>query len=102
MLRVSYEWDCESVDVHGDIVDHHHADTLQELLAYTHGMDWEIEPRIVLVRSAWEKDRNLADRCWAHIDEDGMPESFSDGYTEAWCVPKRFVDEYNHHFPNTL
>ena len=93
---IVYEWDAETVNVHEDIDDHNHADTLSEVLRYCSN-----EPadgshyRIVLVRDKFDECRGLVDRSWAYLNDDGtLPEYFSDSCGEdTFKVPKRFHRE---------
>jgi hypothetical protein len=86
--RIEYEWDIETYDEHGDIIDHDHSDRCPG------------QPRVgklVLVRNVFEGEReyfedtaDLKDRAWAYVGIDGkLPATFDDGEK----VPKRFHKE---------
>jgi hypothetical protein len=103
MARTIYEWDLETVDGHGDIIDHHHADKLSELEAAA--TNPHIEPgeyvRLVLVRDTWtpynepnifDMDETLADRHWAYVTAEGLPARTNEG--NGYTVPKRYHAEF--------
>ena len=88
--RISYEWDAESVDEHGDIQDHHAVDTFAAAM--------EVVPQggnfreVVLVRQTWNEVDGVRDRAWAYYGRECaglLPEDFDDGHE----VPQRFHDE---------
>ena len=83
---INYEWDIETVDEHGDIIDHHHADKLKEYPKdYTKsGGD------LVLVR-----DDNYG-RSWAYVQRGFLPEYFTNAFGGNTAkVPMRFHKELN-------
>tara|TARA_Y100000593_G_C4224152_1_gene293525 strand:+ start:374 stop:676 length:303 start_codon:yes stop_codon:yes gene_type:complete len=94
---VRYEWDLETVDSkHGDVLDHHHADKLKELLFFKNKKPSDFNPNdkgthydLVLVRDLWV-DSELEQRTWAYEDEGKIPKEFDNGIS----VPKRFLAEY--------
>ena len=99
MDKVAYEWDVETFDVHGDIIDHNHADKLSEP-QLRHWFEFPLadglQNRIVLVRDVWNDHAGVIDRQWAYLentDENGwqMPAEFDDGAS----VPKRFAKEFD-------
>jgi hypothetical protein len=76
-----YEWDIETTDECGDIIDHHFADKLKDLS--------EIGGDLVLV-----KDNYYGSKSWAYFN-DGIPTHFEDAFgRNAGKVPKRFIKEY--------
>ena len=101
MDKVAYEWDVETFDVHGDIIDHNHADKLSEP-QLRHWFEFPLadglENRIVLVRDAHDSNHSglcQFSRTWAYpenTDENGwqMPAEFDDGS----AVPQRFAKEF--------
>ncbi len=95
--KVSYEWDIETVDAHGDIQDHHHADKLIELTRlWNDGPDVETTRRIVLVRDVICEIDGLIDRTWAYVEDGVLPEYFADSLgEEATKVPKRLHREFS-------
>lgn len=92
-MVTTYEWDAEHVDKSGDVLNHNHGDTLQDVRRLADAIDIEDGQRIdiVLVRDVWVED-DLADRTWAYINDDGsLPARFTDSMgTEFANVPKRF------------
>lgn len=73
--RICYEWDLETVDNDGDVVDHNHVDRASELLATM--QRWGKPPegqhyRLALVRDereSWDGEPGaLIDRNWAYIE----------------------------------
>ncbi|MFZ9064186.1 MAG: hypothetical protein ACO22U_11180 [bacterium] len=90
--KISYEWDNEFVDRHGDIEDHHHGDTLEYLeppqtIPDANGYTREL----VLVRDVWNDWDGVVDRQWAYVEDGVLPTEFTYGAK----VPKRFHVEYN-------
>lgn len=88
-MTVTYEWDCETLNADGEIVDHHHGDRLRDV-------SWPAtdRERLVLVRD------DDVERLWAYVDESRMlPSHFSrleaDGkeYPTQFKVPQRFHRE---------
>ena len=93
---VRYEWDIETVSRYslgGDVLDHHHADKLKELLFYKNekpdmdGCHYDL----VLVRDDGNEYDGITNRSWAYETEGKMPTEFDNGIV----VPKRFLAEYN-------
>ena len=90
-MNVVYEWDRETIDEHGDIVDHNHADKLSDII--------NDEGVLVLVRDeCCPESGSVEDRQWAYVSNGKLPEYFAyagiDGpeYTQV-RVPKRFHQE---------
>lgn len=90
MNTVHYEWDVETVDEWGDIVDHWFVEGAQDALEYSRHMantpDTTRQYRIVVVRD----DRQ--GRSWAYVDENNaLPSHFCDAYDLPVArVPNRF------------
>ena len=82
---VTYEWDIETVDEHGDIQDHHHSDVCFDLIKYP----LKESERLVLVRDLGNDEDGLQDRQWAYVDHTGLPEFFDGGAK----VPQRLHKE---------
>lgn len=89
-MRIGYEWDIETTDRDGDIIDHNHADRLRDLP--TPSSKYET---LVLVRTTED-----GARMWAYVDDSRMlPRFFSvpgpDGHYHetAISVPQRFHRE---------
>lgn len=98
-MKTIYEWDIETVDTHGDILDHDHRDALAEYtadelhaaLTQTREPDGSFT-RLVLVRSTFDARGSLDDRTWAYVDV--APFYFRDASdNRAQAVPERFVAE---------
>lgn len=88
-MSVKYEWDVETVDDHGDVLDHDHDASLSALLHRHH--DIGNGEQLALVRDVWRDDGELIDRSWAYAENGKLPDTFSGGETAK--VPKRFHDE---------
>ena len=92
-LRVYYEWDFESVDCDGNIVDHNHFDKLDPgTIDLKDDLPGDIRYRsLVLVRDVWRDDGELVDRTWAYVRNGKLPEFTQCAYqTDQHKVPKRF------------
>ena len=89
-MAISYEWDFEFVDTNGDIQDHHHAASFEEVKRVAERN--KEAGRIVLVR---RDDRPYGEREWAYLRDDGtLPSCFEDaGGCEGAKVPARFHAE---------
>jgi len=94
---IIYEWDIETVDEYGDIIDHYHASDLQELAIFLEREEPQagIEYRLVLVRDQCRADGMDLDRTWAYLtDECNLPSHFSDTIgTNRTQVSLRFAKE---------
>lgn len=84
-----YEWDAETVDpATGDILDHSHAECLKQLLPL------QANQRLVLVRDVGNDDDGITDRCWAYVQNNELPEHFSDENDRpTFKVPRRFIEK---------
>ena len=87
-LTLRYEWDRETVDEHGDILDHDHRDTLSDFID-----PMRPDERLVLVRDMFCEFDGLVDRGWAYVEDGKLPTRFDDGCVETHAVPKRFHKE---------
>ena len=86
VTRIEYEWDYESVDEHGDIIDHNFFDECP-------GIPIEPNVELVLVRNelkGWcddfQQTCDLKHRAWAYVKDGKLPYEFDDGYR----VPRQF------------
>ena len=72
MKKIHYEWDIETIDPEsGDILDHHHADKLEELHHFLIDPGMNIEYHLVLVRDVWDTElEDLVGRSWWYPDHD--------------------------------
>ena len=88
MKNVTYEWDIEELDEHGDIENHIHQDKLSAYRALPIGNPSEC---LVLVRDNWE----TGSRAWAYVGEDGrLPEYLEDAHGHRVAkVPQRYHRE---------
>lgn len=81
-MKTIYEWDYETVNKDGDIIDHNHADKLTEFSEVCK------TDTLVLVRDSDNE------RAWAYVENGKLPEFFSDAYQRPTTkVPKRFHKE---------
>ena len=87
-LRAIYEWDYETIDEFGDVLDHNHADKLS---SYEPS---EITNDLVLVRDTVDELDIIKDREWAYVKDGKLPEFFKDAMGNNGArVPKRFHKE---------
>lgn len=84
-MTVLYEWDVETVDEYGDILDHCHADKVEDLKRLLK----DPNTRLVLVRDVVSADGDLKDRTWAYAGRGALPTKFQNGE----IVPIRFHKE---------
>lgn len=100
-LQVKYEWDVEEHDVHDDIVDHRHEDSLRNVVRQLDASGWVLDEKrgslhVVLVRTEWYDGWDMGDREWAYVTPDGLPEMFEDAYGRPVSrMPKKFRAEWN-------
>ena len=86
--RVVYEWDLETSDEYGDIIDHLHSDKCP-------GLPTDENVQLVLVRdtgTGWSDNPDhfeQDDRSWAYVKDGALPVEFDSGD----IVPKRFHEE---------
>lgn len=86
-----FEWDYETTFVNEDgeteILDHNHADKLQDLKHFLSGS----EPgRFVLIRETGNDDDGVNSRQWAYPVNNVLPDEFDEGAR----VPVRFKKEW--------
>lgn len=100
MTTTMYEWDVETClayeDGIEDVLEHHHAEQVADLLEQLHeprpdpegqGM---LTTRLVLVRDVFDDDGyDLTHRSWADVEAGELPERFDDGHR----IPLRFHRE---------
>jgi hypothetical protein len=80
---INYEWDIETTDGDGDIIDHNHRDRLNQY--YKEELE---DGDLVLVRT------DLEGRSWAYVENGKLPEYFLDSFGVTIAkVPKRFHQE---------
>lgn len=98
-MKTSYEWDRESYDEYGDIIDHHHSEKLEDVPSHLDLMDDRdtVTTRLVLVCTLWDGDE-VDWRGWAYAEGPILPEKFHvpglEGYEPSgYEVPKRFQEE---------
>lgn len=77
-MRIDYEWDIETTDFHGDIVDHDY-DTSVKALAARHPLT--ATESIVLVVSWGDECSGVIDREWAYAVA---------GVAGGWTLPVEF------------
>jgi hypothetical protein len=82
-IRILYEWDAETVDWLGDILDHNHG-TLVEALKTTAPEGQHVN--VVLIKEEYCESEKVTDRTWAHVSNGKLPNKFEDGKV----VPERF------------
>lgn len=85
---VAYEWDLETVDKHGDIQDHWHADKVSDLMNEPEPDDGE-HYDLVLIREIGNEEDGVISRSWAYVEAGQLPEEFDSGHK----VPSRFQRE---------
>ena len=82
---IVYEWDVETIDAWGDVVDHDHYDTFREARSAARQTPGTV---IALVRD----DRH--GRSWAYMTATGLEANFRDAYGHIVApVPQRFQRE---------
>ena len=85
---ITYEWDYETLNEHGDIIDHNHAD---KLLQFSHE---DVTDTLVLVRDKGTENNGLQERTWAYVIDNFLPDYFSDATgNPLHKVPKIFKEE---------
>ncbi len=83
-----YEWDIESHDEHGDVLDHHHADRLKDLPPLKEN------ERLVLIYNRGSEIDGVEEREWAYVVNGELPSTFDGGHS----IPKRFRKELDAEF----
>lgn len=84
-MTISYEWDIETIDEYGDVLDHDHSDKRPT-------RPLEANEKLCLVRDTGNDLDGLLDRQWAYVDARGnLPSHFSMSCQQQGArVPKRF------------
>lgn len=91
--KVDYEWVCEIVDAHGDIIEPLFADTLVEALGYRdHEYEGKASVQIALVKHEYTDIDGELGRGYAYLEDGKLPESFEDGNVNP-DIPVRFRNE---------
>ena len=94
-MSVSYEWDMEETDQHGDVIDHNFSRSLINS-GFDHSMFYQKGYDLVLVRT------DDLDRVWAYCSlVDGkliLPDCWNNGVKGSgdmpnWKVPKKFHED---------
>ncbi len=105
-----YEWDLETWDQHGDVLNHNHADKLKELLFYKgkkpsdfNPEDTEQEYQLVLVKDLWV-DGELEGRQHWYPEFEGIDSWYSTvplqtvkvegAVLRSFKVPKKYEKEF--------
>ena len=95
---IHYEWDVETVDQYGDIIDHHFSDRLSTMYeeelkdAIQEKTVGDIKYRLVLIRNEGDEHEGVTDRVWAYLDDSHrLPDTFDD--RPNMRIPKRFHHE---------
>jgi hypothetical protein len=90
IMGIIYEWDVETVcNIDGDILDHHHADTVKELACYvSDGVDEGQHYELALVRDDWDDVEGLRGRSHWYPDRCGEAE-----FDNGKAVPKKYQRE---------
>lgn len=88
--KVSYEWVCEPLDEHGDIIDPLFGDTLAEVIRFGLKYKGAAEFAYALVRNVGNDIDGIKDREYAYLDHLAqLPDEFPSGAQ----VPQRFHQE---------
>lgn len=90
-MPTHYEWDIESIDEDGEILDHHHEDSIGAFSSFVLRQAlMQQGTRLVLVRN-----NPNGGRLWAYVTNRELPTHFSncDQVTEV-TVPKIFAQEF--------
>ena len=86
---LSYEWDVETTDEHGDVTDHRHSDRITNDCIGA-ALDTSGATRLVLVRDK-HTARGGLDRSWAYVADGKLPEFFGNAYGDPETkVPQRY------------
>ena len=86
-MPVTYEWDIETIDDHGDIVDHNHCNNARDMIRWY--KDNPANQDMVLVRD------NEYGRSWAYVKGRKLPESFLDAnLVPVGKVPMNYQREF--------
>jgi hypothetical protein len=87
----NYEWDIETVDADGDVIDHNHRDRVHEFDGEELTMAVaEDGRRLCLVRN------DASGRSWAYVKDGDLADTFLDAYEKPVAkVPARYRAEFN-------
>lgn len=87
----NYEWDIETVDADGDVIDHDHRDRVHEFDGEDLTMAVaEDGRRLCLVRD------DARGRSWAYVTNGELADTFLDAYEKPVAkVPTRYRAEFN-------
>ena len=83
---ITYEWCLEYLDENGDIEDHHHADSLAELVPKPEGTD------LCLIRYSGNEDEGIVDKWYAYESGGILAANFEEGGQPP--VPKKYLAEF--------
>jgi hypothetical protein len=90
VTKLDYEWDIESLDIHGDIIDHDFKSS------FPGPRDFDATGEVVVLVKSYARGLSgredsfmIEDRTWAYLEDGKLPEEFEDGTR----VPKRFHAE---------
>ena len=90
-MTVDYEWDFESLNEYGDIIDHSHHDGLKGVECGV--VDDENPLCLVKDNVSWNHDGSFGgceDRAWAYVKNKELPKEFTDGTK----VPQKYIKEF--------
>lgn len=87
--KVHYEWDVETMDEHGDVLDHFHCDTAEKALDELDEATAQEPRQLVLVRDEGNEEDGITNRTWAYVKDGQLPIYFQDEN----FVPVRFHKE---------
>lgn len=82
-MNVRYEWDIETLDEYGDIIDHDFKEHYTDLL----GVIIKSNQVLVLIRDYYKEGSIY--RQWAYVENNKLPDTF----TEGAKVPHKFHKE---------
>lgn len=103
--KIKFEWDLETANKHGDIIDHEFSDELSGL------PECNANQELILVRDVLDASGSVDDRTWSYIKDNVLPLFFSDaGGNDRFKVPAKYHAEFRdnrnpfHHIkrPRTL
>lgn len=84
----TYEWDYETLDENGDIMEHDHADRLSDF------SESQKTDTLVLVMDEGKENSGIESRSWAYVKDGKLPDFFSDAFQRPVSkVPERFHKE---------
>jgi hypothetical protein len=88
-MAIVYEWDYETWDEDGDILEHDQEEHIADF------SDERRTDHLVLVRNEGSEASGLTDRSWAYVVNGALPKYFSDsrGESTGVMVPMRYHKE---------